>query len=78
MHRAKKRSSGENELADIQDELCFLQDLFETGVRGLNEPLSVCVVSALCVTPRSRLKRSGLAPSGCFSVLTLTCPDLRL
>lgn len=37
----RKRSSIETELCDLQDELCFVQDLLDTGLRSLNEALAL-------------------------------------
>jgi hypothetical protein len=40
----RKRSSIETELCDLQDELCFVQDLLDTGLRSLNEALALHVM----------------------------------
>lgn len=48
--RVRKRDALDNELADMQDALCFIQDIFSLGIRSLNEYLSIDLVHSFIYT----------------------------
>lgn len=48
--RVRKRDALDNELADLQDALCFIQDIFGLGIRSLNEYLSIDLVHGFIYT----------------------------